>query len=78
MNQIRNRLTAFEFVLHYQPELIMSTREVMGAKAIIRWQRPNRVFLPPVIFLSVLEDQPTPTQVELNSEAVVRTYGPAS
>jgi diguanylate cyclase (GGDEF)-like protein len=45
-----------EFVLYYQPKVNMRTGVVIGAEALIRWQHPERGLLPPIEFLSVIED----------------------
>jgi EAL domain-containing protein (putative c-di-GMP-specific phosphodiesterase class I) len=46
-----------EFVLHYQPKVNMSSGEVIGVEALIRWQHPNRGLVAPLEFLPVIEDQ---------------------
>jgi diguanylate cyclase (GGDEF)-like protein/PAS domain S-box-containing protein len=43
-----------EFELHYQPKVNMSTGEVVGAEALIRWRHPERGLLLPREFLSVV------------------------
>ena len=56
--RIRRALNAGEFVLYYQPKVNMSTGEVIGAEALIRWQHPEQGLLPPAVFLPVIEDHP--------------------
>jgi diguanylate cyclase (GGDEF)-like protein len=56
--RIRQALAASEFVMHYQPKVNLSTGEIVGAEALIRWQHPQRGFLPPAEFLPVVEDHP--------------------
>lgn len=41
--------------LHYQPKMNMSTGEVIGVEALIRWQNPERGLLAPVEFLPVID-----------------------
>ncbi len=56
LENIRQALSDDEFVLHYQPKVNMRTGVIIGAEALIRWQHPQRGLLPPVSFLSVIED----------------------
>ena len=58
LNRIEAGLDQGEFVLHYQPKVNMSTGEVLGAEALIRWQHPERGLLPPAQFLPLIEGQP--------------------
>jgi diguanylate cyclase (GGDEF)-like protein/PAS domain S-box-containing protein len=44
-----------EFVLFYQPKINMSTGEVVGVEALIRWQHPVRGLVPPLDFLPIIE-----------------------
>lgn len=43
------------FELYYQPQIRLSDRAVVGAEALIRWNRPYAGVLSPAAFLSVLE-----------------------
>jgi diguanylate cyclase (GGDEF)-like protein/PAS domain S-box-containing protein len=43
-----------EFTLHYQPKVDLSTRQVVGAEALLRWRHPQRGLLAPAEFLDVL------------------------
>ena len=56
LEQIRRALVAGEFVLHYQPRVNMSTGELVGAEALIRWHHPTRGYLRPDLFLPVIEN----------------------
>ena len=44
-----------EFVLHYQPQIDIATRQVTGAEALIRWQHPERGLLSPGDFIGIAE-----------------------
>ncbi|MFT6917577.1 MAG: putative signal transduction protein with EAL and GGDEF domain [Cognaticolwellia sp.] len=39
-----------ELVLYYQPKVNMSTCEVVGVEALVRWQDPVRGLVPPLDF----------------------------
>jgi diguanylate cyclase (GGDEF)-like protein/PAS domain S-box-containing protein len=45
-----------EFVLHYQPQIDMSTGRMIGVEALVRWQQPQRGLVLPDIFIPVAED----------------------
>ena len=49
--QLRTALAQDEFVLFYQPKVDLTTGDVVGAEALIRWQHPQRGLLPPGEFL---------------------------
>jgi diguanylate cyclase (GGDEF)-like protein/PAS domain S-box-containing protein len=53
---IRRGLERKEFFLHYQPMVRLSTREITGVEALIRWESPDRGFVPPSEFIPVAED----------------------
>lgn len=55
-SDLREALARREFVLHYQPQLDMKTREIIGVEALIRWQHPVRGFMAPGEFIPVVED----------------------
>jgi diguanylate cyclase (GGDEF)-like protein/PAS domain S-box-containing protein len=63
LEHVRQGLAAREFVLYYQPKVHMTTGEVLGAEALIRWQHPERGLLPPGLFLPVIEDHPLSVDV---------------
>ncbi|WP_415766636.1 putative bifunctional diguanylate cyclase/phosphodiesterase [Pseudomonas sp. ZB1P45] len=53
---IRLALERNEFVLHYQPKLDLGSGQVVGAEALIRWQKPGHGLVYPSDFISVAED----------------------
>jgi diguanylate cyclase (GGDEF)-like protein/PAS domain S-box-containing protein len=55
IDNVRTALERNEFVLHYQPKVNMSTGEVKGVEALIRWQHPSSGLIPPLEFLPVIE-----------------------
>ncbi|KAI2681156.1 GGDEF and EAL domain-containing protein [Pseudomonas sp. TNT3] len=53
---IRLALERNEFVLHYQPKLDLASGQVVGAEALIRWQKPGNGLVYPSAFIGVAED----------------------
>jgi len=40
-NKLRRALERQEFVLHYQPQIDVTTKQIIGAEALVRWQNPE-------------------------------------
>jgi EAL domain-containing protein (putative c-di-GMP-specific phosphodiesterase class I)/GGDEF domain-containing protein len=53
---LRRALLRDEFVLHYQPQLDLVNGRVVGAEALLRWQRPGHGLISPLEFIPLLED----------------------
>lgn len=45
-----------EFILYYQPKLDLLTGRIMGCEALIRWARPDGVFVSPAEFIPIAEE----------------------
>lgn len=52
---LRAALAGSEFVIHYQPIVRMSDRELAGFEALLRWRHPEKGIIPPNEFIPVLE-----------------------
>jgi EAL domain-containing protein (putative c-di-GMP-specific phosphodiesterase class I) len=55
-NQLRHALDEDGFFLLYQPIVEISSGEIVGTEALLRWQHPQRGILSPEQFLTILED----------------------
>jgi len=53
---IRLALQRHEFVLHYQPKIDLGSGRVVGAEALVRWQKPGHGWVYPSEFIPVAED----------------------
>ena len=54
-HDLRHALEKHEFVLHYQPEVELATRRIIGLEALIRWQHPELGLVPPMEFIPLAE-----------------------
>ena len=55
-NGLRQALEQGEFVLHYQPLIELRSGEVIGAEALLRWNRPGAGLMPPGRFIAQAEE----------------------
>jgi EAL domain-containing protein (putative c-di-GMP-specific phosphodiesterase class I) len=53
---LRQALDRHEFVLHYQPEIELASRRIVGFEALIRWQHPQKGLIPPMDFSPAAEE----------------------
>lgn len=54
-NALRKAIKKQEFYLEYQPKLNISTNEIIGMEALVRWNHPDLGTIPPVKFISLAE-----------------------
>lgn len=55
-NKLRRAIMREEFVLYYQPKVMIDSRKIIGAEALIRWNDPEQGLVPPGKFIPILEE----------------------
>jgi diguanylate cyclase (GGDEF)-like protein/PAS domain S-box-containing protein len=53
---LRQALRENQFLLHYQPQIDLATKEITGVEALIRWKHPQMGMIPPIQFISIAEN----------------------
>jgi EAL domain-containing protein (putative c-di-GMP-specific phosphodiesterase class I) len=61
--RIAEGLEAGEFELYYQPKLELSSGDIVGVEALIRWNHPERGLLAPAEFLPIIENSEQDVQL---------------
>jgi diguanylate cyclase (GGDEF)-like protein/PAS domain S-box-containing protein len=55
MNELVAAISGDQLILHYQPQIDVSSREVIGYEALVRWNHPQRGLLMPDAFIPLAE-----------------------
>jgi diguanylate cyclase (GGDEF)-like protein/PAS domain S-box-containing protein len=53
---LRNAIARGEFILNYQPQIDLRSGAIIGAEALLRWERPDAGLVYPSNFLGVAEE----------------------
>ncbi len=54
--ELRTAIVREELMVHYQPEVELLSRQIVGVEALLRWDHPTRGLLPAAEFIDVAED----------------------
>ncbi|HUP65937.1 MAG TPA: EAL domain-containing protein, partial [Thermoanaerobaculia bacterium] len=52
---LRRGIERNEFVVHYQPQVLLATQTLCGVEALVRWNHPDGVQVPPAAFIPIAE-----------------------
>lgn len=56
VNEVRQARERGEFLLYYQPQLSLTSNEISGVEALLRWQHPKHGIISPALFIPLLEE----------------------
>lgn len=55
LTELKQAVNRHQLQLHLQPKICLSTKAVLGAEALIRWQHPEKGLIPPDVFIPFAE-----------------------
>jgi diguanylate cyclase (GGDEF)-like protein/PAS domain S-box-containing protein len=55
LGELQHAIDHDELLLHYQPKLDLRDGRLVGVEALVRWEHPERGFLPPSEFIPLVE-----------------------
>lgn len=61
---LRRALERREFLVYYQSQMEIHTRQIIGMEALVRWQHPDRGLISPAEFLACAEDTRLITSID--------------
>jgi diguanylate cyclase (GGDEF)-like protein len=53
--ELRRAIEETQLVLHFQPKAEVASGSIVGVEALVRWQHPERGFIPPDAFIPIAE-----------------------
>tara|TARA_B100001939_G_scaffold346214_1_gene364501 strand:- start:8848 stop:11232 length:2385 start_codon:yes stop_codon:yes gene_type:complete len=74
VTDIRTSMETSQFVLHYQPQIDLKSRQICGVEALMRWNHPQRGWISPGEFIPLAEwsKQIIPLTEQLLPEACIQ------
>ncbi|HVA53717.1 MAG TPA: EAL domain-containing protein [Acidimicrobiales bacterium] len=55
VQELRHALQSEELAMHYQPVVDLASTEIVGFEALMRWNHPERGWIPPNVFIPLAE-----------------------
>jgi len=55
-NELRLALEKNQLEIHYQPQVVLADGRIVGVEALMRWNHPQRGWIPPGQFIPIAED----------------------
>lgn len=55
-NDVRHACEQGEFILHFQPQLSLTSDRITGIETLLRWQHPEHGLISPLLFIPLLEE----------------------
>jgi EAL domain-containing protein (putative c-di-GMP-specific phosphodiesterase class I) len=55
VQELRQALLAGELTMHYQPIVDLTTTDIVGFEALMRWHHPEQGWIPPNVFIPLAE-----------------------
>src|SRR5437879_10620220 len=65
--ELRRSIPQGELVLHYQPQITLSTGAIQTVEALVRWNHPREGMMPPDRFIPMAEERSEEHTSELQS-----------
>lgn len=56
ISDLNKALDRDEFVVHYQPQVQLETKKIIGMEALIRWNHPKKGLINPDVFIPLAEE----------------------
>ncbi|MFT5453370.1 MAG: EAL domain-containing protein (putative c-di-GMP-specific phosphodiesterase class I), partial [Enterobacterales bacterium] len=63
--ELKTALIQKQFILHYQPILLLETLTIVGFEALVRWQHPKGGLLAPADFIDIAEETGLITDIDI-------------
>ncbi|MDB1125877.1 putative bifunctional diguanylate cyclase/phosphodiesterase [Vibrio algarum] len=56
--ELSSAISNNELVLHFQPQVVLNSGEILSAEALVRWNHPEKGFLTPDKFIHLIDHHP--------------------